>query len=205
MTSLWDSLHKYTCMEVFSCEVQSNLEYLTPGKEGRHLWLMSSHTIKSLMPPCKCGLCRGCSPVLGTLLSLHAKFDEPLGQIKPYLTQVSQVMNGIPTSFVKVWAWSRDSGFIRAHPCTKRFLCEPRSQSSGVHPSRNEPSSEPTTVALPPCWQGREGAGELCWAQAAAGIMVRRRHGMHPPLGSLVLLILANCMSWHRAMDEVTP
>ena len=107
------------------------------------------HAIKSLMWPRKHRLCRGCSPVLrleaSPLLasyfyvlalwrpfSLHTMFDEPLGQIKPYLTEVSQVINWTPISFIKVSAWSWDSGFIRARPRTDRFQRKPSTQRGGV-------------------------------------------------------------------------
>lgn len=107
------------------------------------------HAIKSLMWPCKHRLCRGCSPVLRLeaslplassfyvlalcrLFFLHAMFDEPLGQTKPYLTEVSQVINWIQINFIKVSAWSRDGVFTRACPCTEKFQCKPSPQCRGV-------------------------------------------------------------------------
>jgi len=57
-------------------------------------------------------------------------------------------------------------------------------------------------MVLMPAWRAGQAQAELCRLQAAAGIAEGRRH---PPPGSLVVLILANCRSWHRAMDEVTP
>lgn len=68
--------------------------------------------------------------------------------------------------------------------------------------SSDEQSSEPTAAVLPPSWRGRGSAGR---ARQAAGSAEGRRRGEHPPPGSLVLLIPANCTSQHRAMGEVTP
>lgn len=71
-------------------------------------------------------------------------------------------------------------------------------------PVTSIPGKPPLRYCRPPGRAGRAQAG-LCRLWAAAGIAEGRRHGEHPPPGSLAVLILDNCMLWHRAMDEVTP
>lgn len=139
------------------------------------------HAIKSLMWPCKHRLCRGCSPVLRLeaslplassfyvlalcqLFFLHAMFDEPLGQTKPYLTEVSQVINWIQINFIKVRAWSWDSAFTRACPCTEKFQCKPSPQWGGVCLLQRQAYLKTTAALLPSAWQGRESAGRAVQA-----------------------------------------
>lgn len=188
-------MYKYICAEAFSQPEQSNPEYFTLGKESRHLWLVppafgwepntaaQAQAVPGWMLTWAEAV--GCSPCLPATLwaclptsfSLHT-LSEPLGQqvsSKPAPNQAAAAAGMHVHSLVAVPA--------------KHSSCwhlPPWAVSAPQIPVPGH-SQNPT-----PPWAG------LYRLQAAAGRVEEWWHG-----GSLVLLILANCVSWHGAMGDV--
>lgn len=123
---------------------------------------------------------------------------EPLGQLKPYL-MVGQLIESQQVSSNS----ALDHGRVtHARPRTGRFGCEPRPQRGGVRLLQRWPQLGTHCRGAAALLAGQ---GQCRQSQAAAGSVEGRWSGEHPPPGSLVLLIPANCTSRHRAMGEVTP